>query len=388
LNSTGLLRFSVLSAIAFSFCACGGSGGSSSGGGTPPPPATEILYASNTGNSIFAFQIDQTSGVLTETAAVAPGEQTVDNTAIALTPKGTFLYAVNDTTAAINCYSAGGSGALSLMAGSPFPILPAVQPSWPDVPALVVDPLGRFLYAGTGAGFGGIASFSIDSSTGTLTPTGGPFAMGNALPVGIAINPAGSFLYATDQFQSVWAFSINPQTGTLTVVAGSPFSAGSQPFGLQVDPSGQFLYVALANYNGIAAFSINNASGALATVPGSPFPTSMQYPAYRLTIHPSGKFLYAVNQGVDNTVGGFTIDSGTGALSPILGSPFALNPNAEGDLLVDPSGKLLYLTNGQAPPSAFVVFDIDMSTGALTPNPNSPLAGTEQPWGLAAAQFQ
>lgn len=61
---------------------------------------------------------------------------------------------------------------LSLISGSPFPILPAVQLSWPVVEAMAIDPTGRFLYAGSGAGFSGIASFSIDSSSGALTATG------------------------------------------------------------------------------------------------------------------------------------------------------------------------------------------------------------------------
>ena len=75
-------------------------------------------------------------------------------------------------------------------------------------------------------------------------------------------------------------------------------------------------------------------------------------------------------------------------LTSVTGSPFPANPNAEGDLIVDPSGKYLYLTIGFAPPSAFDIFNIDATTGSLTPNSMSPVAGTEEPFGLAVAQFQ
>ena len=209
------------------------------------------------------------------------------------------------------------------------------------------------------------------------------------MPAGIAINPAGTFLYATDQEQSVWAFTINSQTGTLASVPGSPFTAGSQPVGLQVDPSGAFLYVALSGSNGIEAFSIDGASGALSTVPGSPFPTSSAQftQTYQLTIHPSGKFLYAFNFN-GNTLAAFTINSTTGVLSTITGSPFAINPNAEGDLIVDPSGQFLYLTIGSSLSSAFVIFDINPTTGAVTPSLQSPVAGDQEPSGLVAVQFQ
>ncbi|MGC2772209.1 MAG: beta-propeller fold lactonase family protein [Candidatus Sulfotelmatobacter sp.] len=378
--------------VLLSFCGCGGSGSgnTSNGGGTSPPTTTEILYASNVFNSIFALSVDQTTGSLTQTANASPGGETVSNSVITITPSGSYLYAVNDTSAGINGYATNKSGSLSLISDSPFPILPAVQPSSSGVEAMAVDPTGRFLYAGSGAGFDGIASFSIDASSGALTATGGPFSTGiGTMPAGIAINPAGTFLYATDQEQSVWAFTIDSQSGTLTPVHGSPFTAGSQPVGLQVDPSGEFLYVALSNSNGIAAFSIDNASGALTTVLGSPFPTApTQFTqTYQLTIHPSGKFLYAFNFN-GNTLAAFTINSMTGALNTIPGSPFAINPNAEGDLIVDPSGQFLYLTIGSSLSSAFVIFDIDPTTGAPTPNSQSPVAGDQEPSGLAAARFQ
>jgi len=374
--------------LLLSFCSCGGN--KSSEGNPPPPTTTEILYAANTDNAIFAFKSDQTSGALTQTASVSPGGNTVNNSVLAITPSGTFLYAVNDVDSGINGYSTGKSGTLSLISGSPFPILPSVQPTWPVVKALTVDPKGRFLYAGSGAGFGGIASFSIDNTSGALNATGGPFSTGiGTAPAGIAINPAGTLLYASDQNQSVWAFTIDSQTGALTSVTGSPFTAGSQPGELQIDPSGKFLYVALENSNSIAAFAINNTSGGLMTVPGSPFPTaSIPFTqTYALTIHPSGKFLYAFNFN-GNTVAAFTINSSNGVLSPISGTPFAVNPNAEGDMIVDPAGKRLYLTVGFGTSSAFVIFDIDATTGVLTPNAQSPVAGTQGPWGLAAAQFQ
>jgi len=389
MNLTGFGRSFLLVSLLLPICACGNSGNNSGGGNPPPPPTTEILYAADADNDIFAFQVDQTSGALSQTGSVSPGGQSVNNSAMAVTPSGAFLYAVNNVSADINCYSTGKSGSLALTSGSPFPILPAVQPSFPVVLALVVDPKGRFLYAGTDMGFGGIASFSIDGSTGALTGTGGPFAPNpGGFPVGIAINPAGTFLYATDELGSLWAFSIDAQTGTLSTITGSPYNLPGQGYGVQIDPSGHFVYVAMSNVNTIAAFSIDSVSGELATVPGSPFASTLQFAPYHLAIHPLGKFIYAIDQGGNDQIAGLAIDAASGALSPIAGSPFAVTPTSEGDLLVDPSGKFLYLTIGISPPSAFVVFDINSSTGALTPNLKSPITESQEPLGLAIAQFQ
>jgi 6-phosphogluconolactonase len=402
MNSDRWVRFLFVILFLVPIFACGGSSGNNSGGGNDPPPnpppsTTEILYGANGANTIYAFQVDQTSGGLTQTASVAPGGLSNSNTELTVTPTGTFLYALNTAGMGVNAYSTGKSGTLSLISGSPSPVLPGIQPS-NFLSTVVADPSGKFLYVGTAAGFGGVASFSIDSTTGTLSGTGGPFSTfsqqtGGGTPVRIAIDPGGSFLYASDQSQSVWAFSINAQDGTLTAVPGSPFAAGSQPFGLAVEPSGKFLYVALSNSNSIAAFSIDRATGTLALVPGSPFPTSsMQFTqTYEIAIHPTGKFLYAFNLN-GNTVAAFTIDSTSGVLSPISGSPFAITPNAQGDLVVDPSGKFLYLTAvpppAMTPPSAFIIFDINTTTGALTANPQSPVLGSQEPQGLAVAQFQ
>ena len=45
------------------------------------------------------------------------------------------------------------------------------------------------------------------------------------------------------------------------------------------------------------------------------------------------------------------------------------------------------MTIGFGGPSAFVIFDINATTGALTPNARSPVAGTQALYGLAIATY-
>ncbi len=372
-----------------------GGGNPGSGGGGNPPSTTEILYASDFGDSLFAFTIDASTGALTKTATATIPASTVDTSSIAVTPSGNFLYATTGTSG-ISTYSTSSSGTLSLISGSPFP-----NSTTQGISSLTVDPNGPFLYASYESGpSNGVIGFAM-GTTGALTSIpGGPFSSpGNGgPPVKMAIDPTGKFLYASASFDDVlvtggfniWGFIIDSQTGVLTSMPGSPFATrgNSQPQGIKVDPSGKFLYVALSNSNSIAAFTINSTTGALVAAPGSPFATGPgQFTqTSELTIAPSGKFLYAFNFN-GNTIAAFTIDSTNGALTAVAGSPFAVNPNAQGTLIVDPSGKFLYITISSGLPSAFDIFDIDPNTGALTPNVNSPVAGSEAPMSIAVAQF-
>ncbi len=81
----------------------------------------------------------------------------------------------------------------------------------------------------------------------------------------------------------------------------------------------------------------------------------------------TGKFLYVATRG--NTVSGYSIDSSTGALTEIRGSPFATKGYPPVDLLIDGAGKFLFVvgsTGGAASQSSLTGYAIDPNTGALT----------------------
>src|SRR6202047_2769106 len=84
-------------------------------------------------------------------------------------------------------------------------------------------------------------------------------------------------------------------------------------------PPPEFLYVTNYSSNNISAFSINTATGVLTPVVGSPF-TAGTGPNPAAVA--SGKFLY-VGNSTSNSVSGYTIDQSSGALTSVPGSPFA-----------------------------------------------------------------
>ena len=143
-----------------------------------------------------------------------------------------------------------------------------------------------FLFA-SNSGSNTVSAFTIDPSTGFLTPVAGsPFATNgiDASPSGISLaaTPHGTYLYAGStgfdlnfNLGTITVFSINQTTGALTMVPISrdftnPFPAGGPMSSMKVTPDGKFLAVALSQSNEVAMFSIQS-GGTLMTVSGSPF---------------------------------------------------------------------------------------------------------------------
>ena len=71
----------------------------------------------------------------------------------------------------------------------------------------------------------------------------------------------------------VATYIITPATGALTV--SSVTTAGSLPIAVAIDPSGQFLYAVNYNSNDVSAYTLSD-TGALTPVPGSPFAVGVQ----------------------------------------------------------------------------------------------------------------
>ena len=72
------------------------------------------------------------------------------------------------------------------------------------------------------------------------------------------------------------AFNIG--NGSLSAI-GTPMSTGQHPFGVALDPSGKFLFVANKMDSTISAFSVNTSTGALMPLSGSPFGAGGSAPA-------------------------------------------------------------------------------------------------------------
>src|SRR5882762_3870585 len=125
-----------------------------------------------------------------------------------------------------------------------------------------------------------------------------------------------SFVYTNnnDVPNTVAAFSVG-FGGTLMTVPGSPFMTGGDGSGLFVASNTaaatmrkRFLYVSNNGTNDISVFSIDTTTGALTPVPGSPFATGGSGSLFgiSLAVTPNGKFLYAGNS-VSSDISAFSV---------------------------------------------------------------------------------
>jgi 6-phosphogluconolactonase (cycloisomerase 2 family) len=129
-----------------------------------------------------------------------------------------------------------------------------------------------------------------------------------------------------------------------------------------------FLYVANPNA-GIVGFSIDSTTGGLTQVPGSPY----QEQTYRITADPNGQFLFETEQiNVDTSLRVYSIGP-DGSLQFL-----AAYPGGSGDFVAaDPAGTFVYVASayGQS------IFGYQIgSDGTLTAVPNSPFATGPAPF--------
>jgi 6-phosphogluconolactonase (cycloisomerase 2 family) len=321
-----------------------------------------VLYGFDTGsiNLAVSVTIDPSTGGFIETPIKINGSSFFANSA-AVASNAQYLYISNsyidgqpNNGSQIIGYSISSvDGSLTSIAGSPFFSFPPPT----SIQGLATTPNGKFLYGADDTGF--IYAFSIESATGVPTLiTGSPFASGPNSQ--LVVDPTGKFLYASDDNDpndGILAFTIE-DSGALTPVAGSPFaipgqtSGTSEPFGI-VD-TGSFVYTSLSATNQIAAFSVDSATGALTPVSGSLYSTGNDPGVFAF----ASNFLYVVNAG-DGTISGYSVDSSNGELTPLSGSPFGSGGET---LVADPHGKYLYLGTYKGVQG----YNIDSTTGTLT----------------------
>lgn len=129
----------------------------------------------------------------------------------------------------------------------------------------------------------------------------------------------------------------------------------------------QFLYVPQNSASVIHVYSINSSTGALTEISGSPVATSG---GDTVTADPLGRFLFLTNSA-GGEISVFQINSSTGALTLNPASPFSSQAVFGWFPAVDGASKYLYV--GQNDPALPVIgFSFDQSSGSLSAIPGSP----------------
>jgi DNA-binding beta-propeller fold protein YncE len=245
------------------------------------------------------------------------------------------------------------------------------------VDAIAIDPLGQFVYV-VSANSSNLWGFSIDSGGGLTQLQGMPISISNsgATSSSVLIDPSGKYLYVaagSSSSSSIFGFNRNTSTGALAILPGFPVPLNGQSNHGAFDPSGKFLLFTGNNVFGTAGgldvFSLNSSTGSLTLASGSP--TQVRDDPAGVVVDASGKYVYVPNTA-DSTISAFTLDA-NGALVPVSGSPFPSGGNGSINgplgIATDNSGKFIYVANASNDVS---VFSINSGTGVLTPVGGSP----------------
>jgi 6-phosphogluconolactonase (cycloisomerase 2 family) len=291
-------------------------------------PSGSFIYQTAQGfnggmqGGLFVYAINRSTGSLGPAIASYMTGQALDSDVV--DNQGKFLYVLG--TSGVYAFAIqAGKGTLTPIAGSPFAAAAPSSPGYSQPASLMaVDQTNQFLYVSTSSG---IFGYAINQTSGQLTPiAGSPFGGSEVTDSWtIVITPTNSYLYElqTQNAANIFAYSINQTTGVLTPLSGSPFNSGGcgsvtasgtvgipGPDNMTIPSAGKFMY------DNCGVYSIDESTGAIAQI-------SSTGPGDWPVISPAGNYLWAVTSNQQScfscTVGveTYQVDPDTGTFTPM-----------------------------------------------------------------------
>ena len=256
---------------------------------------------------------------------------------------------------------------------------------------MVVIALCCYVQLGCGSGSGVNTSATQSPSTGP----NGTSANGNGnssadIGSGVSNGSQPQFLISAevtfsgtrDDQNDYEVFRFDPVSGTLTPVVSYP-SGCVAVTSMAVHPNSQWVYTTegytcpnfTAPYGEV--FSLDSISGALSPIPGAPFwPGTF---GNGVVVHPNGQFVYYSEYGFGNLPGndgqggmaGFSIGA-NGAPAPLPGSPFSAYALGSNGMAITSDGRFLFavpqnLNDTNTPTNSLIyTFAVNVNSGALS----------------------
>jgi 6-phosphogluconolactonase len=222
-----------------------------------------------------------------------------------------------------------------------------------------------------------ICSAGFGSSTCTSS---GPPSLGGG---GGTSNVATAYVYAIDQAGSIDSYTLNTTAGTFAATpsyTGPEVPTNNGGVGMVVAQE-QYVYAGFGSIGQLYGWTIDSTTGALTAISGSPYsaPFLANYGVGvgqgNMITNPAGTMLF-ISDTTQSGIYAYTIGAG-GVLTLVTGSPFAV-PFEPMNLATDGLGKYLYAINGNfdthtgSEIAAFTINNGTTSPGALTPVVGSP----------------
>jgi 6-phosphogluconolactonase (cycloisomerase 2 family) len=229
-------------------------------------------------------------------------------------PLGRFAYVANLVSNAsdlstISMYT------ISPTTGLLTPTTPATVPTGGFPQEIAIDPKGRFVYTAN-TDDSSVSMFTINQTTGVLTPTTPATVMTGGIPFQVVVSTSGKFAYVVnnltgnDKTDGVWEYTVNFTTGVLTPTPSIAVPAGAGPTGIAVDPTSSYAYVVNRQDNTVSMFTIDPNTGNLTlnstvTNPTGTIATGTE--PFSIDFDPSGKFLSVTNEASAASI--YTVNS-------------------------------------------------------------------------------
>ena len=348
-------------------------------------PPQQYVYGSQqlttTSSVITGFGKNGVTGALIPVPG-SPANERLEGGRVAIDGQGKFLFVLNPQSNDISMFQIDQTtGALTEVLASPFAVPPTLNPSHaPTQPmSIATEKSGKFVfvgyYDGDILGLSSVVSLTIDTSgsspilvtqQSTYLPSGGA-------PYQLLADPKGLRLYVGmrdgqnhQPTGETDVYSIDPLTGALSFVGIANVGAGRGRT-IAMDPQGRFLFAGWGQNIGFIDSCILSPVDGTARLPSSTInlgPNPGNNPVAML-VDSSGMFLYMVQSAVGVVV--YSIDQNTAALTQVQGP---LANISFFSAVADPVGPYIYSLEV----AGIVAYQIDQQSGNLTAIPGSPFS--------------
>lgn len=214
-------------------------------------------------HAMSVFSTDTATGALKELtqtdapALVFPRPAGTDPRSVVLHPQSRYNYVVDTASSKIVAYRYFGNGPVADEMDPPLTSMEVAK----NPVALAVDPRGKFLYIAHGS-INALGIYSINIHTGAIKPVpGSPFPAGTS-PTAIAVHPGGHYVYVANADSSDITV-YHTDTAQRRFAKVGQVKTGTAPVAISVEGSGRFAYVANEGSNTVSIFTIDPASGML-----------------------------------------------------------------------------------------------------------------------------
>lgn len=333
-------------------------------------------YTERGSKGIYAYNFNEKTGAMTPLGLMG---ESVQPSFVAIDAAGRHLYAVNETDE-FNGKPTGGVSAFAIdPATHKLKLLNQVESGGKGPAHLSLDNSGKYVMVANYNG-GSIETVTIkpDGSLGDVVSAIEQKDDASAEKPRVShahhikASPDNRFVVVNNLgLDRVYVYKFDVAKGTLSP-NDPPFvttEPGAGPRHFKFHPNGKFAFTTNELNSSVTAYAYDAAKGVLTplqTVSTKPDGFTAKNDSSELVVHPSGRFLYAANRGVD-AISVFTIDQRKGTLTLVERGPSG--GKTPRNFNVDPTGRWLIAANMDS--DDMVVFRINQATGKLTPTGKS-----------------